>query len=153
MTPHTWLREVQKSFEKCKSWWLDTWHNTEIKFAKSSLHLSHVVLGKFTWTSSKVSSQILMNELVQFIVHNSTFWTKFTVPKTNYFIVLFLFNMLLQAIIFQNYCHSSYRTTDRNYFISFYTVLTTAGLQQYTAKPGCPAAAGRWRQLSFYCRG
>jgi len=29
--------------------------------------------------------------------------------------------MLLQAIIFQNYCHSPFRTTDRNYFISFNT--------------------------------
>lgn len=27
--------------------------------------------------------------------------------------------MLLRAIIFQNYCHSPYRITDSNYFISF----------------------------------
>ena len=47
----------------------------------------------------------------------------------------------MRAIIFQNYCHSPYRTTDSYYFISFNT--ETAALPQYSAKPGCPAAAGR----------
>ena len=57
--------------------------------------------------------------------------------------------MLLRDIIFQNYCHSPYRTTDCNYCISFNT--ETAALQQHTAKPGCPGVAGRWRQQSHHC--
>ena len=55
----------------------------------------------------------------------------------NKFIVLFFFNMLLRAIIFQNDCHSPHRTSDSSYLISFDT--ETASLRQYTAKPGCPA--------------
>ena len=57
----------------------------------------------------------------------------------NEFIVLF-FNMLLWAIIFLNYGHSTYGTTDSNYFISFTT--EAAAFWQHTATPGGPAAAG-----------
>ena len=87
------------------------------------------VLDYWQETSTSVGKVHFLHELVQSSVHkflNFELSSQFQ-KWTN--LLFFFFNMLLQAIIFQNYCHSPYRTTDSNYCISFNT--ETAALTIY----------------------
>ena len=62
-----------------------------------------------TWTSSKFSSQIL-DEVVQFIVHNSKFWTKFT-------------NELVHSYLYSICC----------FHLLFFRTISTAHIEPQTA--------------------